>query len=307
MLDYNLIYLLGVILFIVIGFILVKYLHRPKKHLQEEIVPSGWNFYFRPTSGEPPGTIFRITPDKKKFTVAFIDVKIHIADEVTGTFKQSIKAKMNLVTRFLGLEGMNLFADAEKVQNLVFEMKNPVRETTTDHDIKPSLRAFMQGFSKQEYQDICRKTRYFIIRDALKTKELIYQITEKQIEALGGKASLNEALVTKGTLISSKQRRSHIIKQRFDKQMRVMFNAEEIIIEVPAMAKGFFSRESEGPREFRTEQVKETLEWEEECTDDLSKAEIENGRCSKCRTLLPTIVGNFCPACGRRFKSKKEV
>ena len=104
---------------------------------------------------------------------------------------------------------------------MVFELTNPKDEHTYDVDLDPLLK---QLFENNAYR---KDDQYFIIRDATKAQEINYQLTQDHVNSLGGEVSFKKALKQR-SLLSSKEENQHIIKQKFDKPMRVMFNAEEM-------------------------------------------------------------------------------
>jgi hypothetical protein len=126
-------------------------------------------------------------------------------------------------------------------------MKEPKDEQTYDVDLDPLLK---QLFENNAYRE---DDQYFIIRDATKTQEINYQLTQDQVDSLGGEVSFKKALKQK-SLSSSKEQQQHIIKQKFDKPMRVMFNAEEMKMKL----------DKNGNMKFSFHRVKRVLEWTEQ-------------------------------------------
>jgi hypothetical protein len=190
------------------------------------ILPSGWQFYSRPTTGEPPGTIFRITSDKKKYWVKQLNVKIHPCDESMGRYTR--RASMELLLRFHGLSKIDFSSEANWVQQLVFEMKSPQGESTYDADLDPLLNKWLEspGF------EFRKNNRYFVIRDVTKTKAINYQLNNEQATILKEKTSLKEGIIDQGTSFSSTDQQYFILPQEFNEPMRIMFNAEEIKMEL---------------------------------------------------------------------------
>lgn len=209
------------------------------------VLPPGWQFYTRPTTGEPPGTIFRITPDKKKFFVWPLAVPIRPCEEVTG--KYSRKITVGILLRFHGLDNVDVTGKGKRMQQVVFGMKDATGEVTYDKDLYPALNKWVDD-PKFAYQD---SDRYFVIRDATKTKAINYQLTQEQAQLLTEKASFGKLLKQEGK-ISSKDEQNFVLPQEFNSPMRVMFNAEEIKIKI-VKNKKMLSRHP----------VKGVLEWSE--------------------------------------------
>ncbi len=210
-----------IITFSIIGLGWLKW--KTKKGIEPpQPLPPGWQYYTKPTTGEPPGTVFRITPDKKKFEVKQLDVKIVPCEESTGKFMK--RTTMGVLTRFNGLSNIGLTGSAKKVQTVVFEMKDPTGETTFDDDVDKVLTEWIESQKLQ----LRPKDRYFIIRNSTKAKALNYQLTEDQVNLLEEKASLNANMFKQDTNLSSKEKAKYILSQEFNQPMRIMFNAEEI-------------------------------------------------------------------------------
>jgi DNA-binding beta-propeller fold protein YncE len=205
-------------------------------------LPSGWQFYAKPTEAEKPGTVFRITSGKKKFWVGELPVRIRECDVSTGRYLR--KTTINVFLRFTELNNIEINSRGKKVQRLDFEMKDPKDETTFDVDLDPLLK---QLFENLAYH---KEDQYFIIRDATKTQEINYQLTEDHVNSLGGEASFRSALEER-CLSSSKEQEMHIIKQKFEKPMRIMFNAEELKMRL----------DKNGNMRFSFHRVKKVLDW----------------------------------------------
>jgi photosystem II stability/assembly factor-like uncharacterized protein len=190
-------------------------------------LPVGWQFYEGLTEGFPPGTIFRISPDKGRRIVGTIkppeySLEITECDEVVGNYKQT--ASMNTLIQFTGLK-TKAFGKMNETQTLTLKMPGLTRETTSDVNLDPLVEQLLT----KKIKWIREKDRYFVIREARKTEEINYQLTQGQVEGLGGEASLSKAEIKANNLSYSKKHQ--VIIQKFQKPMRVMFNAEEIKIE----------------------------------------------------------------------------
>ena len=76
--DNNTVYILAIVVVIIIaiiGWILYKQITGTHKKEEKDvyqniaIIPPGWQFFPNPTTGDRPGTVFRITPENQRFLV----------------------------------------------------------------------------------------------------------------------------------------------------------------------------------------------------------------------------------------------
>ena len=185
-------------------------------------LPPGWQFYSKPTTLEPPGTVFRIDRDKKRYIVDYLKVKPQKGEEAFGRVQTSIQAKTSILASFLGLTNLSLSARAEKNEEMMLEMQNLVREVLTDKVIGPILKSFLETL------DYRVKNSYYVIREATTVDEIDFQLNNDQVISLGGEASLNKAISVKGKIYSSKKEGTYILQQKFEKPMGIMFLPEEI-------------------------------------------------------------------------------
>ena len=192
-----------------------------KENIFEGILGPGWQFYLNPTTKEGPGTIFRITPDQKKFIATKLDVKIRPSDEVPGKYER--KTTLGVLLRFCGFSKADIKAESLKVQQLDFEIKNAKGEVTFDDDIDPELNKWIQDPTC----DLREGHRYFIIRKSIKTNSIIFELTEKQSKMLKEKTEVSKKLKHE-VKASSKKNNLFELPKEFDRQYRIMFIAEEI-------------------------------------------------------------------------------
>ncbi len=164
----------------------------------------------------------KITPDKKKFWVKQLDVKIHPSEECVGKYTR--KATMDILLRFHGLKNIGITGKAQKVQQLVFEMKEPTGEATYDADLDPMLNKWIES-PRFEFR---RDDRYYVIRDATKTKAIHYELTQDQVELLKENTTLANDLLKQNVKLSSNESQQFVLPQEFSEEMRIMFNAEEV-------------------------------------------------------------------------------
>jgi 23S rRNA maturation-related 3'-5' exoribonuclease YhaM len=79
--------------------------------------------------------------------------------------------------------------------------------------------------SKKNVQ-IRKGDHYFVIREARKTLEINYRLTQQQAEDIEGKSQMQVMNLTGKNIVYLKEQQ--VINQKFNKPMRVMFFAEEI-------------------------------------------------------------------------------
>lgn len=195
---------------------------KDERSMSSNPLPEGWQFYDKPTTLEPPGTVFRIDRDNKRYIVDHLKIGSRKGEEAFGRIQRSIVAKASIIASFLGLTNLSLSGEAGKNEQVVFEMQNLMREYLTDMDIDPVIKPFLEEL------DYRVKNKYYIIRDATSANEIDFQLSNNQVFSLGGEASLNEAISVKGEIVSAKKGGLYILQQKFDKPMRIMFLPEEI-------------------------------------------------------------------------------
>jgi hypothetical protein len=219
---------------------------------------AGWQFYFAPTTQEPPGTVFRIDANRTRYIVEILKVKFHTGKEVFPDYKGSLTASLGILASFLNVKGVDLKAQSSKTEELVFKMKEPKREYLDDQDLDSVLDLFIKGLTYRV------DNRYFVIRECRKAKGLTYKVTRDQLDNLGGEASLNELVKLKGKLIKSRQKDEFVIESEFNQPMRVMYLPEEI----KPISSGLAGTKPELGRV----PVSEPLVWEAEGESEVKRA-----------------------------------
>jgi sporulation protein YlmC with PRC-barrel domain len=185
------------------------------------IVPTGWQFFPKLTNGDPPGTIFRITSQNQKFYVGEAEnVPIRSFKEIQGKITQKIYGNTSILAKILALN-LAFDAQANRDEELVFEMGESIREITRDEDIDRLVETKLAKI-KQRKGD-----RYFVIRETSSTKEITFELKKDQVKRLGGEAKINESI--KGEAVFSKKDAATFeLRRKFPELMRVMFSAEEV-------------------------------------------------------------------------------
>lgn len=209
---------------------------------------TGWQFYSKPTSTDPPGTIFRIDPHGVRYAVDKLDVKIENSVEGGGKTVHSGKTSVSIFARFLDATLIGAEAKGDKTNKLEFEINEPQLERTTDVEIKKVIDPYLVTFNFKQ------GNRYFIIREARSASSMTYRITEGQLVELGGKGTIT-ADIGAGATVGNQKDGLQEIHQKFPERMRVMFLPEEI---APIGA----NLGTAGPK-LGLLPVRETLEWRE--------------------------------------------
>lgn len=185
-------------------------------------LPRGWQFYSNPTTLEPPGTIFRIDPEKQRYIVESLPVTISSGEEAVGKVEESITANTNVVARFLGLVNVEADVGAQQTEQFIYEVTSPVMEVVSDVELEKTLPAFM------EKHNFRLGHRYFVIRQARRVSAMRYRLTKKQVDNFGGKASVGEQLSAQGKVFSVDNSGQYILEENFKNPMRIVFLPEEI-------------------------------------------------------------------------------
>lgn len=245
--------LLTIIIIIVVGIvtwiIMRRYslLGRDKKKMAN-ILPTGWQFYSNPTTLEPPGTVFRIDTKGRKYIVEILKVPTNKGKEAAAKCKEMVESSISILARFLGLKEMDVGTSGKKMEQLEYEIYDPVKEQTTDAGVKDALQVFKE---KVEY---IADNRYFIIRESRLASGMKYILNEQQFNEIGGNASV-ENIISAGSTINSKHEGIYELTQKFPEPMRVMFLPEEIAtvaVSLPNL-----------PPELVLKPVNEVLIWED--------------------------------------------
>jgi hypothetical protein len=211
------------------------------------VLDPGWQFYSRPTTLEPPGTVFRIDDEGRRFLVGELEVEVARGREASGRSDETVATTLGIVARFLGIDAGAMLG-GKRVQRIRFELLEPEHETTTDMAIEGAVDAL--GARLRYRAD----NRYFVVRAVRCAAGMTYRLSDEQVDELGGEASL-EHVAEERAEVSFRRRRAYELDQRFPEVMRVMFLAEEIKPISAGLA-------GEMP-ELGVQPVTEVLEWKD--------------------------------------------
>ena len=86
------------------------------------LLEPGWQFYPRPTSLEPPGTVFRIDKEGRRFAVTEIPTAITTGSEAFGAQSVAIRTNARMLAKFIGRRA-NVVAgqQGDRLETLEFE------------------------------------------------------------------------------------------------------------------------------------------------------------------------------------------
>lgn len=242
----------GLIVAFVVGYIILKYFTGTSARKAGPPVGAllpGWQFYSNPTSTDPPGTVFRIDPEGRRYIVDTLTVATQSGDEAAGTVEEAVNANVGMVARLVGLGDTEASLSAQKTERFEYGISDPVREYVSDAELGKVLPAFLDAL------DYRKGHRYFVIRETRKASAMRYSLTQQQVNDFGGKASVSEKLSAESKLFSSDSSGRYTLKQTFKMPMRVMFLPEEIRAVGAGLA-------AEAPQ-LGLLPVKEALHWED--------------------------------------------
>lgn len=187
------------------------------------LLEPGWQFYTRPTSLEPPGTVFRIDKEGRRFAVAEIPTEKTTGTEAFGATSMAIRTNARMLAKFIGGRAdVAAGQEGNRLETLEFEMFDVEKEVTTDVAILQLLTEFR---SRVEYKP---ENRYFVIREARSALGVRYSLSEQLVNALHGAAGLSQ-LVKGDSGLSYEKKESYVLNQKLPTRMRVMFLAEEVV------------------------------------------------------------------------------
>ena len=220
------------------------------------LLDRGWQFYSRPTELEPPGTIFRIDAERRRYIVDTVPVETRVGVEAFGKHQESVAASLGVVARFFGAKGVNAKLGGGKTEQLVFELQDVAREVAEDADLDLALAPVLKGLQYRA------DNRYFVIRESRRAKGISHHLTHNQVTDLGGEVSVGEAVKLEGTVFEKKADGEYVLEKTFDAPLRVMFLPEEIRPPIRARQGPGDEKSFDAPTPDRVP-VREPLIWEE--------------------------------------------
>ena len=202
-----------------------------KSKRPDDLLPAGWQFYSRPTAIEPPGTIFRIDADGRRFIVAQLKPETIRGAEPGALKIERIETRTHALVRLLGLQALGVRAGGGTVKTFRFQIVEPERESTSDAAMDAVLQPFI---ATMEFR---AGNRYYVIRETRSATAMIYLLSKEELGEIGGEAAVVAAGEGDVTL---DVRRTDVseITQSFPARLGVMFLAEEIVPVVAGLAAG---------------------------------------------------------------------
>lgn len=189
----------------------------------KKILPPGWQFYTRPTTAEPPGTIFSINKDtKQKSFVTTLPIAIDDCVECAGKYVN--KSTMNVLLRFNGLKTFDITGKGKIDRVVIFEMRDPKGEKIFTEKLYPS---FEKWIAKEKFY-FSTKEKYYVITEATKTDAINYKLTKQQVEILRSRIPLPKNVLKQESKMDSNTVEQMTYPQKFKDEMRVMFCAQEL-------------------------------------------------------------------------------
>lgn len=244
------------VVIVVLGIIaaIVLYVFNKRSVIDEDtkrmavILDPGWQFCSKPTELDPPGTVFRIDEEGRRFKVGDLAVETQKGQEAAGRSIMSGQASVGIMATLFGMDKIGVGAKGKKVERLEFEITDPVKEETSDMALDKVIDPFLEDLSFRE------DNRYFIIREARMASAMKYFLTEELVNEISGGVPEIENIKVEGEFKKSKEG-EYELDQIFDVPLRVMFLPEEII----QLSVGLAQSEADT----RLAPVTETLVWEE--------------------------------------------
>ena len=181
----------------------------------------GWQFYTRATTLEPPGTVFRIDGDRRRYQVGALDVASQHGDEVGLTINKRVETTLEFLVRLLGLEQLSAKANLKSVERYSFAMHEAQRAFLTDMAVDKPLRAFLDQL------DFRADNRYFLIREAVSATSMTLSLTKDQAAMIGAQASVAPQ-VNAGAATGVGRDQLIEMPNAFPQRMRVTYLPEEI-------------------------------------------------------------------------------
>lgn len=221
---------------------------RRKNDPPPEAFDRGWQFYTRPTTLEPPGTVFRIDPDKRRYMVGALDIEPTCGEEEAAAMHRRIETTLGAVLRFLGFDRFGGGGKLSAVEQLSFSLSEAEREALDDMMIQAPLAAFLEQLPYRA------DNRYFLIRECLSATSMTFELSKEQAAKVEAKAQISKVGEV-GASAGRQAERAFSFPSSFPKRMRVAFLPEEITRTRSNLAGG--------PPSLGLVRVDEALVWED--------------------------------------------
>jgi hypothetical protein len=174
---------------------------------------------------DPPGRIFRMDPDGKIFGVTQLKIQYQTFPEVLYKLKYSSEVSFEEVLQTIGAinEKLPVKATAELKYKRFFETEsvNGQREISNDDVIDKAL---SQDFPKIIIRE---NNKYFIIRETIKTDNLIFRSDRSWLASMGIEGELKK-ICENNAKLNFLNEKEFSIEKKFDKPMRIWYKAESL-------------------------------------------------------------------------------
>lgn len=200
----------------------MRFFRKESKPKIPRVLQEGWQFYHRPTTLEPVGTVFRIDKNHRRYIVDNLKIKKTRGREAAGHLEDHIEIGAGVLAKLLGI-GPQADVNVKFAETIVFELSQPKRELTSDAALDKVLEPFLVSLKSNRRAD----NQYYVIRETLQATAMVYQLSKERVMALGGEAALNQAL-TIGAKLERVKEGLFKIEGDFAEPMMVMFLPEEI-------------------------------------------------------------------------------
>lgn len=186
----------------------------------DHILEDGWQFYHRPTTLDPIGTVFRIDAENKRYIVDELNIPSTRGPEAVGRIERHAENGLGILAKLLNI-GVKVNANANFGEKIEFELSKPQREVTKDVDVDVVLDPFLKSLKYRA------DNRYYLIRECRWASAMTYRLSKDRVLDLGGEAVINDALKV-GAKFKMINESLYEIPHDFPEMMRVMFLPEEI-------------------------------------------------------------------------------
>lgn len=179
----------------------------------------GFSTFPTPRTFDRPGTVFRVTPDGRRFSVGDISVPVQSGSEYIGNLEQSSDWNVSVLARFLNLVNITDTTGGQK-SSVHVVLGSAARKSTYDGDIDIALKAANLNMT--------RPGSYFIIRDVISVDQIEYALSESWVAALG--ASIDARPEARGQAsFSWKGTNSTTLVQRFAESHNIFYLPERLL------------------------------------------------------------------------------
>lgn len=195
-----------------------------------EIVP-GYQWYSTPNDIEIPGTVFRVAPNGDTNLVTRIEIDTEKGICILPNAQVYTKVEYGILAKFLGLQKLNLIADAdinkEKEVTVGIELEDTTCEKAFDDKIEEALmkRTFWLEAKMVQY----KKERFFIIRECIWAKSMKLMFDENILGSQKIKAGLMK-IVEGEQGVTWKVDAKFQLKYKYEKPLCVLYKIDKLYL-----------------------------------------------------------------------------